>query len=35
MLRPIKEYLELAILISINIGMWVGIVYLIKSIIVW
>ena len=35
MFRPIKDYLELGILISINIGMWLGIVYLIKSIIIW
>jgi len=35
MFRPVKDYLELAILISINILMWLGIIYGVKSIIVW
>jgi len=35
MFRPIKDYLELGILISINISMWLGIIYLVKSIIIW
>lgn len=35
MFRPFKDYLELGMLITLNVAMWLGIVYLIKSIIVW
>lgn len=35
MFRPLRDYLEMCILIAITIFMWVGIVYLIKSIIMW
>jgi len=33
MFRPFKDYLELGLLIALNIAMWLGIIYLIKSII--
>jgi len=35
MFRPFKDYLELGILIALNTLMWLGIVYIIKSIILW
>jgi len=35
MFRPFRDYLELGILIALNTLMWLGIVHLIKSIILW
>jgi len=35
MFRPFKDYLELGILIAVNTLMWLGIIYIVKSIILW
>mgnify|MGYP003678003031 FL=1 len=35
MFRPFRDYLELGILIALNTLMWLGIIYLIKSIVLW
>ena len=35
MYRPIKDYLELCLLIALNALMWLAIIYAIKSIITW
>ena len=35
MFRSFKDYLEIGMLIALNTLMWLGVVYIIKSIILW